>query len=206
MEDTDCFDLIQERGNERKLFEGCRVQGFELRIEREQAVKLKLDVYSDRPAISYPYTDTFVSETGERFNGDNVIYRINGKEYKNIYGLTLSVKKQGGTKTELWIRRSLETGDDIPEAIEELIITAQLLRDRYAPSGRAGEEGYNGSHSAAFLYEYRYYGTFRITLNRLVLVSDETSINTTGAVIGPLRFYVSGPVLTEVFTSSGETL
>jgi hypothetical protein len=185
MEDTDCFDLVQERGNERKLFEGCRIHGFELRIEREQAIKLKLDICGDRPAVTYPYADNFVTETGERFNGDSVTYKINGKEYKNIYGLTLVSKKQGGTKTELWIRRSLEYGDDIPEAIEELIITAQLLRDKY---------------------EYRYFGTFRITLNRLVMVSDETSINTSGAVIGPLRFYVSGSVLTEVFTSGEERL
>jgi len=46
LEDTDCFDLIQDRkrSNERKLFEGCRVNGFELRILRDKAVKLKLDI------------------------------------------------------------------------------------------------------------------------------------------------------------------
>ncbi|MDR2542876.1 MAG: hypothetical protein LBC80_05440 [Treponema sp.] len=185
MEDTEHFDLVQERGNERKLFEGCRVIGFELRIEREQAVKLKIDIYGDRPAVTYSYTDNFVTETGERFNGDSVTYKINGKEYKNIYGLTLVSKKQGGTKTELWIRRSLEIADGIPEVIEEIVITAQLLRDKY---------------------EHRYFGTFRITMNRLVFVSDETNVNTSGAVIGPLRYYVAGTVLTEVFTSGEERL
>ena len=111
--------------------------------------------------------------------GDRVTYRINGTEYPNIYGLTLSSKKEGGTKTELWIKRSLEQGGDLPGIIDELTVTAQLLRDKY---------------------EYRYFGMFRITLARLVLVSDETAVNTADAVIGPLRYYVAGTVNAEVFT------
>jgi hypothetical protein len=161
------------------------VHGFELRIEREQAIKLKLDICGERPAVVYPYADVVMLETEERFSGDNVTYKINGKEYKNIYGLTLVSKKQGETNTELWIKRSLENGDDIPENIEEIIFTAQLLRDKY---------------------EHRHFGTFRITLNRLVMISDETSVNTSGAVIGPLRYYVAGTVSTEVFTSGEERL
>ena len=74
----------------------------------------------------------------------------------------------------------MESENDLPSNIEELIIIAQLLRDKY---------------------ENRYYGMFRITLKRLVLVSDETSVNSTDAVMAPLRFYVSGSVTTEVFTS-----
>jgi hypothetical protein len=74
---------------------------------------------------------------------------------------------------------------DLPGVIEELTITAQLLRDKY---------------------EYRYYGMFRITLTRLVLVSDETSIDSADGVIGPLRYYVAGTVNAEVFTSTGENL
>jgi hypothetical protein len=100
-------------------------------------------------------------------------------------GKTFSAKKEGGTKTELWIKRSLEHGGDIPGIIEELTITAQLLRDKY---------------------EYRYYGMFRITLTRLVLLSDETAVDSADAVIGPLRYYVAGTVNAEVFTNSGETL
>jgi hypothetical protein len=117
--------------------------------------------------------------------GDRVTYRINGTEYKNIYGLTLSAKKEGGTKTELWIKRVMKEGPDLPEIIEELIVTAQLLRDKY---------------------EYRYYGMFRITLKRLVLTADETAVDCADAVIGPLRYYVAGTVGAEVFTSTGETI
>jgi hypothetical protein len=94
-------------------------------------------------------------------------------------------KKQGGTKTELWIKRVLENGFDIPAVIEDMTITAQLLRTQY---------------------EYRYFGTFRITLKRLVLVSDETDINSADTVIGPVRYYVAGTVFTEVFNSTGEVL
>jgi hypothetical protein len=184
-EDSTRFDLIQDRGGERRVFGGCIVTGFELRIHRGEAVKLKLDIQGKRPPEIYPYQDMASTELGERFMGDRVTYRINGTEYHNIYGLTLSSKKEGGTKTELWIKRSLEQGPDIPDVIEELTITAQLLRDKY---------------------EYRYYGMFRITLTRLVLTADETAIDCADGVIGPLRYYVAGTVNAEVFTSTGETL
>jgi hypothetical protein len=185
MESGSRFDLVQERGDVRKFYEGCAVTGFELRFNRGETVHLKLDMLGEHPPTIYPYQDTAPTETGERFMGDRVTYRINDTEYTNIYGLTLSVKKVGGTKTELWIKRSLEHGGDLPEIIEELTITAQLLRDNY---------------------EYRYFGMFRITLIRLVLLSDETAVDSADAVIGPLRYYVAGTVNAEVFTSTGETL
>jgi hypothetical protein len=74
---------------------------------------------------------------------------------------------------------------DLPGIIDELTITAQLLREKY---------------------EYRHYGMFRMTVTRLVLVSDETAVDCADAVIGPLRYYVAGTVNSEVFTSTGETL
>jgi hypothetical protein len=190
-EDSTRFDVVQDRrtisseqltvNNERKLYEDCRVQGFELRIMRGEAIKLKLNITSERPPVVYPYTDQLKTDGGERFMGDGVIYRINGKEYRNIYGLTLSTKKEGGTKTELWIKRALEQGPDLPEIIEELTITAQLLRDKY---------------------EYRYFGIFRLTLSRLVLTADETAIDCADTVIGPLRYYVAGKVNAEVFSTN----
>jgi hypothetical protein len=179
------FDLVQNRGGERRVFEGCAVTGFELRIHREQALKLKLDIHGEQPPAIYPYADPLKTEGGERFIGDKVTYRINSTEYHNIYGLTISVKKEGGTRTELWIKRSLEGGGDLPGLIEELTITAQLLRDRY---------------------EYRYFGVFRITLTRLVMVSDETAVDCADGVIGPLRYYVAGTVNAEVFTVDGGSL
>jgi hypothetical protein len=78
---------------------------------------------------------------GERFMGDRVTCRINGTEYKNIYGLIISTKKEGGAKTELWVKRALGQGSDLPGVITELTITAQLLRSTY---------------------EYRHYGMFRL--------------------------------------------
>jgi hypothetical protein len=184
-EDTEHFDLIQDRRQERLLYEGCHVLGFELRIMREEAIKLKLDICGECPPRAYPYTGTFERESGERFSGDCVTYHINGQEYKNIYGITLVSKKMGGTKTELWIKRVLQHGADIPAVIEDITVTAQLLRDKY---------------------EFRHFGTFRITLRRLVLICDETEVNTSGAVISPLRYYVAGTVSAEVFTSAGEPI
>jgi hypothetical protein len=189
-EDTGHFDLIQDRGGklvptERLVYEGCRVQGFELRIMREEAIKLKLDICGERSPRAYPYTDKFIREDVERFSGDRVTYKINGQEYKNIYGLTLVSKKQSGTKTELWIKRVIQKGTETPAIIDDISFTAQLFRDKY---------------------EYRYYGTFRITIKRLELTAGETEVNTSGAVISPLRYYVAGTVSTEVFTSSGEPI
>jgi hypothetical protein len=180
MEGGPRFDLVQERGNERRLYEGCRVKAFELRINRGEAVKLRLDVSGDHEAVSYPYISPLMVNDEERFKEDGVTYRINGQGYTNIYGLTLSTKKECGTKTELWTKRSLERGGDLPDLIEELTITAQLLRDKY---------------------ECRHYGMFRITLTGLVLVSDETSVDCADGVIGPIRYYVAGGVSADVFSS-----
>jgi len=185
LEDTDYFDLIQDRGIERRVFEQCRIKSFELRFEREQAVKLKLDICGERSPTAYLYTDTYERATGERFNSNHVNYLINGLEYINIYGLTINVKKEGDTKTEIWINRVLIKDKEIPANIEELVITARLMRDKY---------------------EYRHFGVFRITLKRLVAVSDETNVNNADAVIGPIRYYVSGGISTEVFTSGEEIL
>ena len=205
LEDTDCFDLIQDRrkseinrtfsseqltvNSERRLFEGCRVNGFELRIQNNEAIKLKLDICGEHPAMVCPYSERIERECttnsgSERFNGDSVSYSINGLENTNIYGLTLVVKKDGGTKTELWIKRVLHN-IDLPQNIEELTITAKLLKDKY---------------------EYRYFGMFRITIKNLILISDETNVNNADTVIAPLRYYVSGAVSTEVFSSTEEAL
>ena len=195
-EDCECFDLIQDRSMNsepgamsnvgvRRLFEGCRVQGFELRIMRGENVKLRLDVFGERSPAIYAYKERTPRESGEWFNGDNVSYKINGKDYSNIYGLTISTKKQGGTRTGVWIKRAVRQGEDIPGIIDDVVITAQLLQDRY---------------------ELRHFGTFRITIKKLVLVSDETEINATDTVIGPLRYYVAGTVSTEVFTSGEEVI
>ncbi|GHV82265.1 hypothetical protein AGMMS49991_08230 [Spirochaetia bacterium] len=185
MEGGAWFDLVQDRGGERRLFEGCRVKGFELRFQRGEAVYLKLDVCGEIAPVVYPYSEIPATEGRERFNSDFVTYRINGIEYENIYGITLSAKRGGGTKTELWIKRALQQGGDLPGIIEELTITARLLTDKY---------------------EYRNFGTFRITLKKLVLISDKTAIDCADGVIGPLRYYVAGSVCSEVFTSTGETI
>jgi len=181
MEDADLFDIVQDRGGGEKVFyEGCEVEGFELRLSRGDAVKLRLDVcgvFGPRP---YPYKDRTERKDGERFNGDNVVYAVNGKEEAGIYGLIVSSKRKGSMRTELWIKRALNAGPDIPQLIDELCVTAKLVRDRY---------------------DKRYFGTFKIRFNNLVRAADETNVNSADAVIGPVRYYVSGAVSAEVFGS-----
>jgi hypothetical protein len=120
----------------------------------------------------------------ERFRESGVGYVLNGVEHHGIYGLTVTTVKKGGTKTEVWIKRVLEQGIGYREwgiggVIENLAVTARLFRDRY---------------------EWRTPGAFRLTLSNLLLMTDETNINTSGPVIGPLRYYCAGEVRGEVFT------
>jgi len=185
LEDTECFDLIQDRKNERRVFEDCRIQGFEFRIENDNAIKLKLDVCGERSAKTYLYTDDVDKTTGERFKSNCVDYYINEKINNFIYGITLSVKKIGGVKTEIWIKRILPIGNELPECIEEIDIRARLLSSKY---------------------ECNNYGLFSITLKNLVLISDETNINSSDTVIDPLRYYVSGGVSATVHTVSDEVI
>jgi hypothetical protein len=184
MSDSRPFGLLQDRGSDNKYYPGCRVSGFELRIIRDEAIKLKLDIYSEKAPVSLPFpthVDFGKAEwAGERFKGENVTYRINDREYKNIYGVTLAVNKVNGTKTELWIRRVLEKDVDLPETIDEISVTALLLRDCY-------EDGHIGK--------------LRITLRRLMLVHDETSVECADSVIGPLRYFAAGDLNMAVYSN-----
>jgi hypothetical protein len=182
-EDSERFELRQERGEIGKRFEGCGVLGFELRIHQGEAVKLRLDVGGEYGGAPYPAEGGAGFVVGERFKEDGVSYAANGHELRGIYGLTIGVKKIGGTKTEVWIHRVLEGAADIPTAIEKLELTARLYRDGY---------------------ELGRFGLFRLRLSRLVMVSDETAIDAADAVIGPLRYYCAGEFLAEVFSEGNE--
>jgi hypothetical protein len=148
---------------------------------RDEYIKLKLDVFGEFPAVVLTQSQPSKMNgtvKGTHFLGENVKYQINGEECKNIYGITLVSKKEGGTKTEIWVKRALN-GNELPAVVEELLITAQLANTAF--------------------------GLFRISLRRLVLVSDETEVNTADTVIGPIRYYVAGGVNAAVFTS-GEVI
>jgi hypothetical protein len=184
LEDSPVFSLVRERGAERIQFEHCRVCGFELRIMREAAYSpgvlyLRLDISGDTPPEPYLLETDGGLAPAERFKESGVRYAINGAEQRNIYGLTVTTEKEGGTKTEVRIHRILEGSEDFPSVIDSLTIQARLFRN---------------------CYEWRRAGTFRLTLSRLLLMADETTINAPGTVIGPLRYYCAGSVIAEVFT------
>jgi hypothetical protein len=183
MEDGPEFEIFQERGIGRR-YPGCRVTGFEFRIrrdgeDRESAIKLKLDIGGSGLPESYAVTETAEFILGERFKEDGVTYAINGKTYTGIYGVTITAKKAEPGKAEIWIHRILGKDDELPAVIENFAITARLFRERY----QCGS-----------------FGMFRLSLSRLVLIADETTVDCAGPVIGPLRFYVAGDVRGEVFT------
>jgi hypothetical protein len=188
-EESKRFEVIQNRkvflSDEKRLFDDCRVKYFELRIERGQSIKLRLDMSSENRPRAYPYDEHILREQGECFHSDCVVYLIDEKELKNIYGVTIQCKKENGTKTEVWIKRVLEIGKAIPEHIEELMITARLFRDSY---------------------EFGRFGIVRIRLKNLVLISDETNIESPDAVMGLLRYAVNGSVSADVFAIGGNAL
>jgi hypothetical protein len=185
LEDSPAFSLVRERGAERIRFEHCRVSGFELRIMREAVgvmpgtVFLRLDISGETSPEPYLLETDNGLKPAERFKEPGVRYAINGVEQKNIYGLTITVTKKGGTKTEVRIHRIRKDNEDFPTVIDSLSIQARLFRD---------------------YYEWRIPGMFRLTFSRLLLMADETTINAPGPVIGPLRYYCAGSVIAEVFT------
>jgi hypothetical protein len=183
-EDSLRFELRQSRGENERQYILCGVVGFELRINKGETLKLRLDISGDYVGVSVPLVerhDIFIGERAffERFKEDGVGYAINGKELTGIYGLIINTKKdRGGTRTEVWIHRVLNGSGDLPTAIDTLVITARLFRDKY---------------------EDRRFGMFRFRLSGLVLMADETDVNSAGAVIGPLWYYCSSSFTAEVY-------
>jgi hypothetical protein len=183
-EDSPRFAIRQERGKAGKRFDGCAVAGFELRVVRGEAVKLKLDIAGDVPPAAYPVLEAAqASGIGERFREDGVTYSVDGVERRDVYGVTVQAGKEGGTKTEVRIHRVLRSDGDFPSVIENLVITAWLRRNQY---------------------EDRQRGRFSVSLSRLLLMADETVVDASDAVVGPLRFFVSGAAEAEVFAEGGE--
>jgi hypothetical protein len=176
VEESFLFGIIQERENCR-MYAGCGVCGFELRIFRDEAVKLKLDISGKTAPEPYQSEEKPELKEGERFKEDGVRYSVNGTERTDIYGLGLRVTKEAGTKTEVRIHRILRPDGELPAVIENLTLAARLFRDRY---------------------EAREYGRFGLRLERLLLMADETAIDAPGTVIGLLRYYCSGGLSAEV--------
>jgi hypothetical protein len=180
------FDLIQDRGDRRVLFERCKVKRFELRIFRDEAIKLKIDLTSSTGGQEISTEPRQHREKNEeRFNGNGVNYFVNGVAYKNIYGVTIRTWKDGGLCTEVRLHRILDDGCTFPDIVESLDIEAKLFCNTYEDGG---------------------FGMFKLSLANLVLMADETTVNSVGPVIGPLRYYVGGLVHCDVFTNDNSQL
>jgi hypothetical protein len=153
-------------------------------------VYLRLDISGDTSPEPYLLEIDSGLNPAERFKEPGIRYALNGVENKTIYGLTITTAKKDGTKTEVWIKRVVSDGGEFPASIESLTVTARLFRD----------------HADLRSGEWRLPGTFRLTLSNLLLMTDETSVNTSGPVIGPLRYYCAGNMTAEVFTQGEENL
>jgi hypothetical protein len=152
-----------------------------LRVHREEAVKAHLDIESNKPVKGEGRREKVENAlrfgSGERFKGDGVRYLVDGKYFDNVYAATLSVKKEGGCRSEIILSRVLGK-EDLPEHISFLHIPFVLFREKY---------------------EERSFGRFMIILNDLFLISDGTEVNTADAVIGGLRYVVAGFVSVDAY-------
>jgi hypothetical protein len=103
-----------------------------------------------------------------------VRYEVDGVEVFGIYGFSIRTRREGKPKVFVRLHRVLGRAV-LPPVIEKLVITAQVCRDGVC-------------------------GVFRITLERLLLVADETTVNTADTVIGPLRYYAAGIISADVWS------
>jgi hypothetical protein len=190
------FDLVEEWAakaisSHRKIFSDCYCSGFELRIRRNEALKVHVDISSETKSeiqtIYLPaeqYRKRIIQH--ERFTENNVTYFLNGDSIANfIYGLKITCDKKNGVKTFVNINRILNNVETFPANIESLVIQANLINDKY---------------------EDRHKGKFVLTLCNLFLVSDQTAIETAEPVIGIVRYFVSGEIRAEVYTEGDKKI
>jgi hypothetical protein len=175
------FYLHEMGGETEKVYPDCVCAGFELRIERDEAVKVHIDIDGGGRAETFNAVPA-VKKTAniERFNERGAEYFIDGKKYNSIYRFVLSCDKKNGCRTEVLIYRYLTTDNEPPAFIENLTIRANLFRDMY------GENQH---------------GKFAVTLTDLRLLSDDTEVCAADAVIGGLRYSVGGVAFVDAFMS-----
>jgi len=165
------FDIYQIRGTEKRNYPDCWVNGYELRIGREQDIKLRLDVKgveAPKPAI---WNMEANPSMGKRFHGGDTEYIVDGLRRENIYGITLSTTMTEGVGTLIWIHRSMTVGEAFLRSLATLKVIASI-------------PGFGG--------------WFRLHIENMMPVSDETRVDCADAVIGPIRYWVNGTISFEV--------
>jgi hypothetical protein len=182
------FDIYEQLRVSVKKYPLCFCKGFELRITRDAAVKLHLNIGSDSGTAPFPQNpqnpqNAEQTELQERFKEYGITYNIDGAKQDNIYHLVITCDKQNGCRTEVRIHRYIKNDSDYPTVIENFTIKARLFRD---------------------CYENKRFGAFEITLKNLRLISDETEVTTTDTVIGALRYYVCGEIDVYAYNSNEE--
>ncbi|MDR0908724.1 MAG: hypothetical protein LBM77_03060 [Spirochaetaceae bacterium] len=199
------FDLIQDRGCEKRLYEGCSVWDFEMQslyLRRKifgvvnvhhsgndddiQHITLKLEmrggnnpvVFGSDEVVSTGRADPAPTDNNvdndPLYNDGGIRYEINGVEVSGIYGFSIKTRRDGKPKVFVRLHRILGKSE-LPDIIDKLTITAQVFKGGVS-------------------------GIFKINLERLLLVADETIVNTADKVIGPLRYFVAGNISADVYS------
>jgi hypothetical protein len=177
------FYLHESSGENEKVYPDCFCKGFELRIERDEAVKVHIDIDGGSKAETFNAVPAVKKMNNiERFKESGVEYFIDGKKYNSIYRFVLSCDKKNGCRTEVLIYRYLTIDNEPPAFIENLMIRANLFRD---------------------MYEENQHGKFAVTLTDLRLLSDDTEVCAADTVIGALRYSVTGTGWVDTFCQLG---
>jgi hypothetical protein len=173
------FFLCEQCGETEKVYPECFCAGFELRIERDEAVKVRVDIDGNTTAETFHAVPAVQKMSNiERFNERGVEYFINQQKYNSIYRFVLSCDKSNGCRTQVLISRYLTIDNEPTAFIGNLTIHANLFRDRYEENQK---------------------GKFEITLTNLRLLSDNTEVSSADAVIGGLRYSVGGVEFVDTF-------
>jgi hypothetical protein len=179
-DDSERFYLCRQRGTEETVYGDCYCGGFELRIERNGAVKPHMDIDGDTVAETYTAEPVIKKAANtERFKERGIEYFIDGEKYNSVYRFVLSCDKSNGCKTEAVIYRYPNMDSGLPGYIGSLTLQANMFRD---------------------IYEERRHGKFSITVTGLRLLSDGTEVCSADTVIGGLRYVVTGVSFAEVFS------
>ncbi|MDR2865243.1 MAG: hypothetical protein LBV68_06525, partial [Spirochaetaceae bacterium] len=180
------FNLVEKYCSHQNTFLSCIVKSFELRIHRNETIKLHLDIDGDTKAQTIPIIKEVVKrERSEYFSEIGATYKVDGINCNAIYSLIFSCDKTNGAKTKISIHRALQDEFLFPVVMETFTITSRLYRDEY---------------------ETNRHGLFSITFTNLKLIADYTEVNTADTVIGPLRYVVCGDTQATVYNETTEAI
>jgi hypothetical protein len=165
------FDVLHCTDTERRLYEGCKVKGFEVKAKIDEAdvktpVMVSLDVGGAPNSVELAGGGTASPGEGMAFLESNIRYEADEKEVLSVYGFSLHLTKEKRERIELKLWRVLGRRE-IPEVINNFTIMGTF-------------------------HEGDVFASFQIHIGRLLLLTEDVAAC-------PLRYYAAGGCHAEVW-------